>query len=449
MGRKHPKRKAGRTTTSASKAKRRRKSSTKSSKSGLKREVANRKNLRRRTSAKSDPGQGEITDSPVSITDTPTEFAFPDESWEFLEALEQMLDDAEIDHYWEGERLFVPAEDSEEADAIISMAYHPDSFDSFWDQLEDKYYEDVQRGLDERLERLYGKSEDDILELPPEFEINGYRFGGLGHSNPDAQLDGVDLSGKEMMVSNLERANLRGAKLDSSGLSGANLIDADLTGASLIGANLCNAELAGTNFCRAILIQADLSGADLARVSRWDEDGNEYLERHKSSASFQNADLSAATLRAVRGHEARFDSANLSKADLSSKTFLFDFTIDQFGELTYLDRAVFDDATMIGANLSCANLHSASFQGADLRGADLSGADLRNANLTGANLTGARLIGGRIKWSGSGTQHDRMVSGAMLAGARLSRAILIGVNFEGVDLTDTDLSEAILTEDSA
>jgi len=401
MTKKRPQKRTGRRASSTHKATKGRKASTKTSKSKKSRRAEDAKKKQttphrsRVSGQKSGRGQVEVTEDVASVVD------------EF--------------------------EESE---------YDDDAGDDWWD--EDDYWAEHEEEIERQRDELLAPRIE--VAIPPTFEINGYVFGGFGRDNPDAKLAGADLSGKEMVHSRLTRADLRGAKLDSSGLSGADLIDADLSGASLIEASLVNAQLAGADFSNAILKKADLSGADLAYVEVADEDGEAVISLHHNSAIFQNADLSTATLRGVKGFRARFESANLCGADLSSKFFLFENFVDRFGAHTVLESAVFDGASMREADLSCVRLDGASFRGADLRGANLSGADLRNADFTGANLTGATLIGGRLKWAGSGTQHDQAVSGAMLAGARLSQTVLIDVNLEGVDLANTDLSGAILTD---
>ena len=82
-----------------------------------------------------------------------------------------------------------------------------------------------------------------------------------------------DLSGANLLDSNLSGANLRGADLGGANLSwaslsGADLVEADLSVASLSGANLSGADLRGahllyTNLANASLAEADFHLANL------------------------------------------------------------------------------------------------------------------------------------------------------------------------------------------
>jgi uncharacterized protein YjbI with pentapeptide repeats len=71
-------------------------------------------------------------------------------------------------------------------------------------------------------------------------------------------LQGVDLTGK-----NLGGADFEGADLTGSRLAGTDLEDANLKGAILVGADLRNADLEGADFYKANLSKADLTGAKL------------------------------------------------------------------------------------------------------------------------------------------------------------------------------------------
>lgn len=143
--------------------------------------------------------------------------------------------------------------------------------------------------------------------------------------NPTAipDLEGVDLSGRDLRSINFAETILFGADLDGTDLSNANLKMAVLTGADLAGARLVGAELYKANLLEVFGVNADFSDAYLAE------------------AEFTGADLRGASLV----------SANLTEANLS-------------------------DANLTGADLSGANL-----AGADIRGADLCEVNIAEARL--------------------------------------------------------------------
>ena len=125
---------------------------------------------------------------------------------------------------------------------------------------------------------------------------------------PEANLAGCDLSGRDLGFSdlrgaNLTRANLDGANLLGARLQGATLIEATLRGADLTasylqnallrGADLRSATMRGANAERAVLDGASLAGAnltgvDLAAASLVAADLDGAL---LSDTAFTNADL--------------------------------------------------------------------------------------------------------------------------------------------------------------
>ncbi|GAC1430271.1 MAG: hypothetical protein PVS3B3_17720 [Ktedonobacteraceae bacterium] len=104
---------------------------------------------------------------------------------------------------------------------------------------------------------------------------NQHRRTAVARATP-AQLEGADLTGRDLSRRYLGGANLRGATLayanlfmtDLSGacLAGADLTGADLSGANLIGADFREATLVGANVMVADLNNAILLGANLLKV---------------------------------------------------------------------------------------------------------------------------------------------------------------------------------------
>jgi uncharacterized protein YjbI with pentapeptide repeats len=150
-------------------------------------------------------------------------------------------------------------------------------------------------------------------------------------------MQGIDFTGSDLRLANLENAYLKWSNMCGTTLSGANLYRAHLFG--------------------AFLSEAFLDGADLSRANLSDA--------HLFKANLGDANLNGANL----------NLANLNEADLTW--------------------ANLNDAGLIGTNLSEANLCEANLHGADLSGADLTDADLSGANLSGAKLPGANLRGAK------------------------------------------------------
>jgi hypothetical protein len=116
----------------------------------------------------------------------------------------------------------------------------------------------------------------------------------VGLDAPGAFLQGVQLSGANLLRCNLEAtdlrdshlagadleyANLRSANFRSGDLRRANLRDADLQDGDLVGANLAQTDLAGADLENADLRNIDLAGA-LWREIKSIENANIFGVRH-------------------------------------------------------------------------------------------------------------------------------------------------------------------------
>ena len=229
-------------------------------------------------------------------------------------------------------------------------------------------------------------------------------------------LNGLDLAGQVLIISDLYRANLRGAKLLGTQLSGAHLNKADLSDADLSRANLSRAKLSGANLIGAKMHGAQLRDAKLrgAKLRRTDLNGADLSRTNLIGADLRDNRLSAANLSGAILSGAHLNDSDLSDSALSSAN---------------LSGAILSGAILRGANLNNANLNKANLIGADLIGADLCGAKLRSAALMGANLCDAKLQGADLR-------------GADLSGANLSRADLMGARLSGANLSGADLRQA-------
>ncbi|WP_238625188.1 pentapeptide repeat-containing protein [Aggregatilinea lenta] len=127
-----------------------------------------------------------------------------------------------------------------------------------------------------------------------EIKVHGWHQDG---SLNDAYLFGTDLSGLDLSITVMQRANLGEANLQKTGFWGA-----DLQRAFFIDANLVLSQLGATNLRGALLSYADLEDAEL---NRSDLRGASLVGANLRGASFlladlSNVDLTGANLEGVR-----------------------------------------------------------------------------------------------------------------------------------------------------
>ncbi|ACL04201.1 pentapeptide repeat protein [Desulfatibacillum aliphaticivorans] len=174
------------------------------------------------------------------------------------------------------------------------------------------------------------------------------------------------------------------ADLEGVNLRGRNLRDVDLMGANLEGAMLLNADLNGANLKRANLKEANLFGADLEGAKLYKAN---LLGANLEVANFQSANLVKANIMGAIIHKTNLDDGILVGANLKA---------------TNLYKASLKGANLMGANLEAANLYKAIFEGANLSCVDFKnarfyrtnamGANFKDANFEGADLEGAMLV---------------------------------------------------------
>ena len=191
--------------------------------------------------------------------------------------------------------------------------------------------------------------------------FNFAHFNGLDLSKAilnKAILNKAKLNGAELNEAKLNGAKLNRAELNEAELNEAELNEAELNKAKLNGAKLIRAKLIGAKLNDAKLIKADLNGADLSRAKL----------NFVGDLNFV-ADLSGAKL-----NKAILNDAELIGAELNGAA---------------LNKAILNKVILIDAKLIKADLREAKLNGADLKEAKLIKADLRGAKLNGADLTGA------------------------------------------------------------
>jgi uncharacterized protein YjbI with pentapeptide repeats/energy-coupling factor transporter ATP-binding protein EcfA2 len=188
----------------------------------------------------------------------------------------------------------------------------------------------------------------------------------------------VDLSGDDLVGSNLKgadfrKANLSGTILKEVNLSGANLRETDLSKADLSHANLTEADLSSSDLIEARISNANLRkailiGSDLSRVnlSGSDLSGVKLKEAYIKEANLIGADLTKAQLSRANLIEANLTKANLAKANLRGSN---------------LEKACLIEANLINADLSQANLNGAYLNGVKASGIVLEGTILDEHNI--------------------------------------------------------------------
>jgi uncharacterized protein YjbI with pentapeptide repeats len=256
----------------------------------------------------------------------------------------------------------------------------------------------IPRALDVSHKTLVAK------EPSPELLAAYYQRGEPIDSAWLQHAQGLDLTYRDLRLTNFERSSLLKADLSYSRLDGAILLGADLRGAIFtkreilgVGSSSHNlAELREIDLSLANFPEADLLGATMvfSDLSNGKFPGSDLRQAKLIGARGRFADLRGAALARVNAQGADFGGADLRTTDLR------------------------------GANLLAANLGGSRLQGADLREAKLQGADLRGANLQGADLRGAVIFGARFD------------------GADLSLADLRGITF----VDPRDAAKALITE---
>ncbi len=238
-----------------------------------------------------------------------------------------------------------------------------------------------------------------------------------------AYLSRADLSGANLSSANLSHTDLEKANLSGANLNRANLLDANLVGGILIHADLSHADLIETNLSSGNLSRADLSGVNLVGANLRDANlsGANLLDVNLSGVDLLNANLGGATLS-----RANLRGAYLSRADLSGANLVGANLVG-----ANLDGAILSRAILIDVDLSELDLSELNLSELDLSGANLSGVNLSDANLSGANLVGANLSGVNL-------------SGANLSGANLSELDLNGLNFSNMNLSEVKFCGASL-----
>ena len=254
-----------------------------------------------------------------------------------------------------------------------------------------------------------------------------------------ANLDGVDLSNKD-----LTGTNLSGVDLSNKDLTGTILANANLLGANLDGVDLSNKDLTGTNLVGVDLSNKDLTGTILNYASLA---GENLSNTNLNGAILHHINLSEANLDGVDLSNKDLTGTNLSGVDLSNKDLTGTILTHSNLSEANLDGVDLSNKDLTGTNLSGVDLSNKDLTGtilthSNLAGANLDGVDLSNKDLTGTNLVGVDLSNKDL----TGTiLTNANISSVNLDGVDLSNKDLTGTNLSGVDLSNKDLTGTILT----
>ena len=212
-----------------------------------------------------------------------------------------------------------------------------------------KHVEVLKQGVD--VWNSWREENPDVIPDLSGAELNEIELPGANLKN--AIFYKVEL-GKQLVPTQMRKANLKGADLTEANLQWVDLSNADLHDAILPNANLANANLWSCGFIGACMSGANLEGANVH--------GNYFF----------NADLTRANLQGAKIYLANFDRANLSEVNLQ-------------GTDVYQTRL--KNTKLIWANLQGAKFATSSLEQADMRWACVDGADFSKGSMGGTMLS--------------------------------------------------------------
>jgi uncharacterized protein YjbI with pentapeptide repeats/basic membrane lipoprotein Med (substrate-binding protein (PBP1-ABC) superfamily) len=291
----------------------------------------------------------------------------------------------------------------------------------------------------------------------------------------DKNLSGLDLSGSDLVLSELQRSDLRGTNLSRSCLNQSSLFDSELVRTNLSGVIMVLADLHGSDLSLADLSNAFMPACNLLRsnLTKANLRGSYMPTAYLIGSNLNDADLSGSymdqsfvdnsTLVRAKMNGASLWAVKMSDSNLSGASFVKALMV----------RSTFQNSQLNGDNLTRASLIGANLINATVTYADLSGADLSEARCGGANFSGSKLVKSTLGFtnltstnlsmadlSGSylvaSNLDDSNLTKAVLSGANLENAFmrwvklveakLSGASLNGARLDDSDLSRSDLRE---
>ncbi len=257
-----------------------------------------------------------------------------------------------------------------------------------------------------------------------------------------ADLSGASLVGAIMKGANLGKAVLTGVRAGAV----LDLSDAILTQTDLRGADLSGANLEGAKFQDTVFGDTDLSNVsgDLS-FFRTDLRGVTLRGAQLSQAAFVECELAGVDLSDGIFDRVSFVACNLAGANFAGTKTIKLVVCGLPGSVPTCEAASFRDAVLEGANLRATKLVRCDFTRAVLDDADLSESDLSEACLIRVVARNARFAKAIFRDTDL-TGADLMGSEFLKADVRSARLVntnLYGANFARVRSdTKTDLSEA-------
>lgn len=150
--------------------------------------------------------------------------------------------------------------------------------------------------------------------------------------------------------------------LDGVNLSGANLVQVELSSGSFLDANFSMADLSGAALDLSDFSQSDFSKANLRNAT--------FFKSRMVEADFRNADMLSTSFEQCVAHKAKFVAAKMGDA--------------------FCPMADFTDADLTGADLTGANLEAAILKNANLALTNFYTASLTDVDFTDTNWWRAR-----------------------------------------------------------
>jgi uncharacterized protein YjbI with pentapeptide repeats len=213
--------------------------------------------------------------------------------------------------------------------------------------------------------------------------LSGATFQGANFSG--AMLAGVNFSQATIRDCQFDPPETTTTDLTGANLTGAKLLDCDLTGADLTGALLRSTVINNTVMTGTILTDARLTKVTMIHLNWPDFDATVIRQRSLEEAFIQNCDLRDAKMGGAFLYNARFDTVNLSGADLSHVRTQGDDGVKFF----VMDRCTLDRSTLRNAELKWSHISDTTFIGADFSFAQVgSKSTWRRCNLWKAKLNG-------------------------------------------------------------
>ncbi len=200
-----------------------------------------------------------------------------------------------------------------------------------------------------------------------------------------ANLQKVNLEGRNLMDSMLKGANLTEAKLKNSEFSGSNLSNANLSGAdfqntNLKDVNLKDATVEKTNFRGAIFKNTDIDEIDFTKALGLSV--KQIKQAKNVDKAIFNSEFKKLLIYFEELNKPKRDNNILKGINLSNDKFNLDPNNDKFN----LTKSEFQNANLEGAKFENVDLSESNFFHANLKGVHFKKATLKEVNFKAADI---------------------------------------------------------------